>query len=54
MCHIILKLLWEKESPDYVESELLDVLWNPINAISDAAESKQPVCQKTLRIHQVS
>ena len=44
----------EKGIPDYVESELLDILWNPINAMSDVAEIKQPTCQQTLRIRQVN
>ena len=39
--------------PDFVKSELLDILWNPITYLSDVADSKRPTCQNTLKIDEV-
>ena len=39
--------------PDFVKSELLDVLWNPITYLQDVANSKRPTCQNTLKIDEV-
>ena len=43
----------KKGIPDFVKSELLDVLWNPITYLQDVANSKRPTCQNTLKIDEV-
>ena len=44
----------KKNTPDFVKSELLDILWNPIIVFSDIAATKKPTCQSTLKITQVN
>ena len=45
--------LEEKETPEFVQSKLFDVLWNPMYYITDVSELPKPICQKTMRIRQV-
>ena len=43
----------EKGPPDFVESELLDLLWNGLKVLSDVANTEPVKCQKTFQIKQV-
>ena len=45
----------EKEGiPDFVESELMNVLWNPVNVLFDISHAKNPSCQETIQIDKVN
>ena len=43
----------ENGPPDFVESELLDLLWNGLKVLSDVTNTDPPKCQKTFQISQV-
>ena len=42
----------EKEPPDFVESELLYLLWNGLKVVTDLANTEQAKCHKTFQIKQ--